>query len=119
MDPMLKMFGVASRGMAFVAKESIYNQFHSDLVTPLADSIVAPGTTVHVFYATKMGEQYEECYSRHFKNPDIRRHDLQHEELLACQPGLGGGGAALRSVRWVGWVPVNSRGKASSWPYRG
>jgi pimeloyl-ACP methyl ester carboxylesterase len=86
MDPMLKMFGVGSRDRAFIQKESIYNQFYSDLVTPLGEGIDAPGTTVHIFYALKMGEKYEKRYRRHFKNPDIRRHDLQHEELLVCQP---------------------------------
>ena len=25
-------------------------------------------------------------YRKHFKAPDIRRHDLQHEELLVCYP---------------------------------
>jgi hypothetical protein len=86
MEPMLNMFGVGSRDMAFVKKESIYNQFYSDLVTPLADGIDVPGTTIHIFYATKMGEEYEKRYRQHFKSPDIRRHDLQHEELLVCQP---------------------------------
>jgi pimeloyl-ACP methyl ester carboxylesterase len=84
-EPMLKMFGVGSRDMAFVKKESIYNQFYSDLVTPLADDIDLPETKIHIFYATKMGEKYEKRYRQHFKNPDIRRHDLQHEELLVCQ----------------------------------
>jgi hypothetical protein len=32
-----------------------------------------------------MGEKYEQRYRQHFKNPDIRRHNLQHEELLVCQ----------------------------------
>jgi pimeloyl-ACP methyl ester carboxylesterase len=86
MEPMLKMFGVGSRDMAFVKKASIFNQFYSDLVTPLDDNIDVPGTTVHIFCATKMGEQYEARYRQHFQNPDIRRHDLQHEELLVCQP---------------------------------
>jgi pimeloyl-ACP methyl ester carboxylesterase len=86
MEPMLKMFGVGSRDRAFVKKESIYNQFYSDLVTPLEEGIDVPGTTVHIFYATKMGEQYEKRYRKHFKHPDIRRQDLQHEELLVCQP---------------------------------
>jgi pimeloyl-ACP methyl ester carboxylesterase len=86
MEPMLKMFGIGSRDMAFVTKESIYNQFYSDLVTPLADGIDVSGTTIHIFYATKMGEEYEKRYRQHFKSPDIRRHDLQHEELLVCQP---------------------------------
>jgi pimeloyl-ACP methyl ester carboxylesterase len=86
LEPMLKMFGVGSRDMAFVTEESIYNQFYSDLVTPLEDYIDVPGTTVHIFYATKMGEAYEKRYRLHFKKPDILRHNLQHEELLVCQP---------------------------------
>jgi hypothetical protein len=86
MTPMLNMFGVGSRSMAFVKKESIYNQFYSDLVTPLEDHIDATGTTVHIFYAEKMGEEYEKRYCQHFKCPDIHRHDLQHEELLVCRP---------------------------------
>jgi pimeloyl-ACP methyl ester carboxylesterase len=86
MEPMLNMFGVGSRDMAFVKKESIYNQFYSDLVTPLENNIDVPGTIIHIFYATKMGEEYEKRYRQHFKSPDIRRHDLQHEELLVCQP---------------------------------
>jgi pimeloyl-ACP methyl ester carboxylesterase len=85
-ERMLGMFGLGGRDMAFVKKESIYNQFYSDLVTPLEDGIDVPGTTVHVFYATRMGAEYEERYLRHFAHPDIRRHDLQHEELLVCQP---------------------------------
>lgn len=86
MDRMLELFGVGSTDMAFVRKESIRNQFYSDLVTPLDDGISAPGTRVHVFYAAKMGEQYLSRYQRHFKDPDIRRHDLRHEELLVCEP---------------------------------
>jgi pimeloyl-ACP methyl ester carboxylesterase len=86
MDPMLKMFGVGSRDMAFVKKESIYNQFYWDLVTPIGNSIDVQKTTIHIFYATKMGEEYEKRYHQHFKNPDIHHHNLQHEELLVCQP---------------------------------
>jgi hypothetical protein len=85
MEPMLKMFGIGSRDMAFVKKESIYSQFYSDLVTPLEDNIDVPGTAIHIFYATKMGDKYEKRYRQHFQNPDIRRHDVQHEELLVCQ----------------------------------
>lgn len=36
----------------------------------------------------KMGEKYLERYKKHFKNPDIRKHCLKHEELLACYPKL-------------------------------
>ena len=86
MDRMLALFGVGTADMAFVQKKSIYNQFYSDLVTPLGDTISVPGTAVHIFYAVKMDGQYEARYRRHFKDPDIRRHDMQHEELLACYP---------------------------------
>lgn len=86
MDEMLKLFGIGGPGMAFVRRESIRRQFYSDLVTPLEDAIDMPGTTVHIFYALKMGDQYEARYRRHFRQPDIRRQDLQHEELLCCYP---------------------------------
>lgn len=72
--------------MKFVQKESIYNQFVSDLVTPIENDIEVAGTTVHCFYAEKMGAQYEMRYRQHFKNPDIRRHNLKHEELLLLYP---------------------------------
>ena len=35
-------------------------------------------------FATKMGEKYEKRYCTYFKNPDIRRHNMQHEELFCC-----------------------------------
>ncbi|MBP1736781.1 MAG: 2-hydroxy-6-oxo-6-phenylhexa-2,4-dienoate hydrolase [Oscillospiraceae bacterium] len=72
--------------MAFVKKQSVYNQFYSDLVTPIGDDISSHGTTVHCFYAEKMGEKYLDRYRKHFANPDIRRHNLQHEELLMRYP---------------------------------
>lgn len=52
----------------------------------LENGISAPGTTVHIFYAVKTGPQYLERYERHFKDPDIRRNKLQHEQLLVCYP---------------------------------
>ncbi|MCD8019297.1 MAG: alpha/beta hydrolase, partial [Clostridiales bacterium] len=85
-DKMLSMFGIGTTRMAFVKRESIYNQFYSDLVTPLDDKIRADGTVVHCFYAMKMGKQYEARYRKHFADPDIICHDLQHEELLVCRP---------------------------------
>lgn len=86
MEKMLAVFGVGGRDMAFVKRQSIRNQFYSDLITPLDMDIAVSGTRVHVFYAVKMGAKYEERYRQHFRNPDIRRHDLQHEELLARYP---------------------------------
>lgn len=86
MEKMLAMYGVGGRDMAFVKRESIHNQFYSDLITPLENDIDIPGTQIHIFYAVKMGREYEKRYQQHFQNPDIRRHDLQHEELLIQYP---------------------------------
>lgn len=86
LERMLKLFGVGSASMAFVKKESVYHQFYSDLITPLEKHIVIPETTVHCFYAEKMGKKYEDRYRRHFANPDIVHYDLQHEELLMRYP---------------------------------
>lgn len=86
MDKMLAMFGVGNKDMVCVKKKSIRNQFYSDLVTPLEEKISALGTIVHVFYAKKMGEMYLERYHKHFQNPDICEHDLQHEEMLLSYP---------------------------------
>lgn len=83
---MLDMFGIGNSNMSFVRKESIRNQFYYDLVTPLEEQIFVQGTVIHCFYAVKMGEQYLKRYRLHFKDPDIRFHDMQHEELLVCCP---------------------------------
>ena len=71
-------------GNPWITKQSAYNQFYSDLVTKVQHGIDVPGTTIHVFYATKMGRKYEKRYCTYFKNPDIRRHNMQHEELFCC-----------------------------------
>ena len=80
----LNMFGIGKGGSPWITKQSIYNQFYSDLVTKVQHGIDVPGTTIHVFYATKMGRKYEKRYWTYFKNPDIRRHNMQHEELFCC-----------------------------------
>ena len=80
----LNMFGIGKGGNPWIKKQSIYNQFYSDLVTKVQHGIDVPGTTIHVFYATKMGRKYEKRYCTYFKNPDIRRHNMQHEELFCC-----------------------------------
>ncbi|MCM1133746.1 MAG: alpha/beta hydrolase, partial [Ruminococcus flavefaciens] len=85
-EKLFETFTANGKGLPFVGKESIRNQFYSDLITPLEDNISVKGTTVHVFYAVKMGELYEERYRQHFRNPDICRHNYQHEELLFCYP---------------------------------
>lgn len=58
------------------------NQFCTDLYTSVGEHISVPGTTIHVFYAKKMGEKYLERYRKCFADPDICEFDLQHEELL-------------------------------------
>ena len=85
-EKMMDMFGMNNTRMAFVSRESIRNQFYSDLVTPIENNIAVPGTTIHCFYAVKIGEEYLRRYRQHFQNPDIRRHEMQHEELLIRYP---------------------------------
>lgn len=72
--------------MSFITKESIKNQFQSDLTTPLPEAIDNGETEIHIFYAKKMGEKYRARYLRHFKNPVIHEQDLRHEELLGLYP---------------------------------
>ena len=85
-DKFMAMFGIGNSGLPFMKRESIYNQFYSDLITPLEDNIAVPGTTVHCFYAAKMGEEYLARYQKHFANPVIHRFDMEHEELLVLYP---------------------------------
>ena len=82
-EAFMEMFGSAR---PYVTKKSCKNQFYSDLITPLPQKIDVPGTEIHIFYATKMGEKYEERYREHFAEPVIHRQELEHEELLACCP---------------------------------
>ena len=96
-DPYNRAFvgitGIGRYDMSYISKESIYNQFRSDLVTPLPKQIDNGETEVHVFYAKKMGEKYLDRYKKYFKNPVIHERDLRHEELLGAYP-----------VEWCGLV---------------
>ncbi len=85
-DKFMEMFGIGNGGLSFIRKESVQNQFFSDLVTPLEEKIWTAGTTVHCFYAKKMGEQYLQRYQNHFKDPVIHEFDMEHEELLVLHP---------------------------------
>lgn len=85
-EKMLALFGIGNDRMSFVTKKSVYRQFYSDLVTTLEENISVSGTVIHCFYAEKMGEKYLCRYRKHFKEPDIRTHKLQHEELLVRYP---------------------------------
>ncbi len=42
---------------SFIVKESIRNQFRSDLTTPLPEAIDNGETETHIFYARKMGKK--------------------------------------------------------------
>ena len=77
---------------SFISKESMKNQFCTDLYTKVGEQIDVPGTVIHVFYAKKMGEKYRKRYERYFAHPDIIEFDLRHEELL------------LDADRWVSEV---------------
>lgn len=82
----LKMMGIGGVDMSFVTIESCFNQDYYDAVTPLPNHIAVEGTKVHIFYALKMGKKYEKRYLQHFVNPDIRKQNYEHEELLMCYP---------------------------------
>lgn len=77
---------------SFISKESMKNQFCTDLYTKVGEQIDVPGTVIHVFYAKKMGEKYRKRYEKYFAHPDIIEFDLRHEELL------------LDADRWVSEV---------------
>lgn len=85
-EKFIEMF--TARDMSFVKKESIYNQFYYDLITKINKSISVPDSTVHVFYAKKMGAKYLDRYKAHFKDADIREQDMEHEEMFVCHKEL-------------------------------
>ena len=85
-DKFMEMFAIGQGGLPFIKRESVHNQFYSDLITPLEEGIAVPGTTVHCFYAAKMGKKYLHRYQKHFRNPVIHRFDMEHEELLVLHP---------------------------------
>lgn len=85
-DKFMAMFGIGNGGLPFIKRESVYNQFYGDLITPLNEQISVLGTTVHCFYAVKMGVEYLNRYQKHFETPVIHRFDMLHEELLVLYP---------------------------------
>ena len=48
-DGFVNMFGIDKGGSPWITKQSICNQFYSDLVTKVQHGIDVPGTTIHVF----------------------------------------------------------------------
>ncbi len=83
MKQFMKIMGMdGSVDLSFMSKESAKNQFYTDLYTKVGEHIQVPGTTIHVFYAKKMGEKYLQRYHKYFADPDIHTFDLKHEQLL-------------------------------------
>lgn len=82
----IEFFGNYLKSAQCATKDSIKNQFYSDLITPLEDNIRVENTTVHIFYALKMGDKYFDRYEKHFPDADIMARDLGHEELLMKYP---------------------------------
>ncbi len=74
-DKFLECFGKFKR-------ESIRNEYYTDLLTWLEDDIHVENTKVHFIYATKMGEKYLRRYKKYFRDPEIREFDMQHEQWL-------------------------------------
>lgn len=62
--------------------ESIRNEYYTDLLTRLDEDIHVENTGVHFIYANKMGEKYLKRYKKHFRDPEIREFDMQHEQWL-------------------------------------
>ena len=89
-DPYDKAFvGIAGWGrydMSHISKLTLERQFASDLCTPLPLGIDDAETSIHVFYAKKMGEKYLRRYHEHFKDAVIHEQDMRHEEFLALHP---------------------------------
>lgn len=82
----LRMMGIGGVDMSFVSKRSMKNQYYSDLITVLGNHMEVKDTSIHCFFAAKMGDKYKKRYLKHFSNPHIMEHDLLHEELLVCYP---------------------------------
>lgn len=70
MKKFMDMMGVNS-GMdfSFISKESMKNQFCTDLYTKVGEHIQVPGTTIHVFYAKKNGSKIPPALPEVFCQP--------------------------------------------------
>jgi hypothetical protein len=75
------------KGMDFVSKTSVFNQYFFDLITPLPCHVESSDCQVHIFYAKKMGRKYLKRYNNHFKNAIIHPQEYRHEELLVSYSG--------------------------------
>lgn len=81
-ESMLSFLDMFSESIKATKKGTLRKEFYSDYITRLGKNIDVENATMHIVYATKMGEKYEKRYLMHFKNPDIRRFDMSHESWL-------------------------------------
>ena len=83
-DEMRSFLDGFSRSFARMHPKTLSREFYSDYVTPLDDDIHRDGTTIHVIYALRMDPKgkYLRRYQQHFREPDLMRFDMQHEEWL-------------------------------------
>ena len=83
-DEMRTFLDGFSRSFVRMHPKTISREFYSDYVTPLDDDIHQDGTTIHVIYALRMDPngKYLMRYQQHFRDPDLMRFDMQHEEWL-------------------------------------
>lgn len=63
-------------------KQSVINQFYSDLVTPIENDIQVTGTKIHVLHSRKMDTRYLERYFQHYHHPDVISLNQPHENWL-------------------------------------
>ncbi len=55
-DGFLNMFGIEQERNPWITKQSVYNQFYSDLVTKVQHGIDVPGTTIRVLRKQRWAE---------------------------------------------------------------
>lgn len=86
----MELKGIGSGiNFSFISKESMKNQFCSDLYTKVGQQIQVPHTKFMYSMQKRWVKSIEKRYEKYFKQPDIIEFDLRHEELL------------LDASRWV------------------
>lgn len=71
--------------MTYIKRETAFNMFYSQSITKFPENVLTD-TKVHVFYYTRMGDVYEEKYTKHFLNLDIRGFEMMFDELMMKYP---------------------------------
>lgn len=82
MQKFMKLMGAGSEiDFSFISKESMKNQFCTDLYTKVGVHIQVPGTIIHVFYALKMGEKYRQRYGHYLTEPVWDKETIIYADL--------------------------------------